>query len=93
MANKKALTAGAAGLGAMVGAGIGEKTNPLQYVGTPDMSSHINNLDGTASHTMQAMEVLNQTGNHTAMAIGAGLGAIAGGVALHHALGRQFRKN
>jgi hypothetical protein len=54
MANKKTLTAGAAGLGAMVGAGIGEKTNPLQYVGTPDMSSHINNLDGTASQIGRA---------------------------------------
>lgn len=93
MANKKAIVAGASGLGAIVGAGIGDKISPVKYVGTPDMSWHINNIDGTASNTMQSVEALNQTGNHTAMAIGAGIGAIVGGVALHRALGRQFRKD
>lgn len=93
MATKKQAVAGAAAAGALIGAGIGEKLSPITYKGTPDMDWHINNLDGTVSNTMKTVEALNVTGHHTAMAIGAGLGAIVGGVALHRALGQQFRKN
>lgn len=91
MATKKQLTAGAVGAGAIVGAGIGDKLSPVTYKVTPDMSWHINNLDGTTGHLPAAVEALNVTGHHTAMAIGAGLGAIVGGVAMHRALGGQFR--
>lgn len=91
MATKKNLVAGASGLGALIGAGIGDKISPVVYKSTPDMSWGIHNIDGTVGHLPATVEVLNQTGNHTAMAIGAGLGAIAGGVALHRALGRQFK--
>ena len=92
MATKKQLVAGASGIGALVGAGIGDKLSPVTFKSVPDMSWHINNIDGTTSNMMKAVEALNVTGNHTAMAIGAGIGAIVGGVAIHRALGRQFRK-
>jgi len=88
--NKKAVAAATAA-GTLIGAGIGDKLNPIVYKGTPDTSWHMENLDGTVSHTMQSVEALNQTGNHTAMAIGAGLGALVGGIAMHRALGKQFR--
>lgn len=91
MATKKQLAAGAAGVGAVVGAGIGEKLVPVTYKTTPDMSWHINNLDGTVGHLPATVEALNVSGHHTAMAIGAGIGAIVGGVAMHRALGGQFR--
>jgi hypothetical protein len=91
MATKKQLVAGASGVGAIIGAGIGDKVSPVTYQTTPDMSWGIHNLDGTVSHLPATVQALNETGNHTAMAIGAGIGAIAGGVALHRALGRQFR--
>lgn len=89
--NKKQAVAVASGVGALIGTGIGDKLNPIVYKSTPDMSWHINNLDGTTSNTMQSVQALNETGNHTAMAIGAGIGAIVGGVAMHRALGKQFR--
>ena len=92
---KKRITAAAAGLGAIVGAGIGEKVAPVTYSGTPDMSWHINNNDGTIANTMSAVHALGVSGHNTAMAVGAGLGAIAAGVAAHkylknRNLGRQF---
>lgn len=87
--NKK-ITAAATGVGALIGAGIGDKISPIVYKGTPDMSWHINNIDGTASNTMKTVQALNETGNHTAMAIGAGIGAIGVGIAAHRLLSRQF---
>jgi hypothetical protein len=93
----KKIVAGAAAAGAAIGAGIGEKLNPVKYAGTPDLSWHINNNDGTIANTMSAVHALNETGHNTAMAVGAGLGAIAAGVAVHkylknRNLGRQFDK-
>jgi membrane peptidoglycan carboxypeptidase len=82
----KKIIAGAAAAGAAIGAGIGDKLSPVKYVGTPDMSWHINNNDGTVANTLSAVHALNESGNHTAMAVGAGLGAIAAGVAVHKAL-------
>jgi hypothetical protein len=92
MATKKQIVAGASGIGALVGAGIGEKLSPITYKTTPDMSWGIRMNDGTVGHLPATVEALNVTGHHTAMAIGAGLGAIVGGIAIHRALGRQFRK-
>lgn len=91
MATKKQIVAGAAGAGAIVGASVGDAVSPVTYETTPDMEWGIHNLDGTVSHLPATVEALNVSGHHTAMAIGAGLGAIIGGVAVHHALGRQFR--
>lgn len=90
--NKKGWIANGAVGGAIVGASIGDKLSPVKYVGIPDTSWHMSNADGTVSHTMAAVQVLNESGHNTAMAIGAGLGAIVGGIAVHRALGRQFRK-
>lgn len=91
MANKKQIVAAASGVGAIIGAGVGDKLSPITYTGTPDMSWHINNLDGTMSNTLKSVQALNETGNHTAMAIGAGIGALGAGILMHRALGGQFR--
>ena len=90
--NKKQIVASATGAGALIGAGIGDKVSPVTYKTTPDMSWGIQNLDGTVGHLPATVEALNVTGHHTAMAIGAGLGAIVGGIAMHRALGKQFRE-
>jgi len=92
---KKGIIASVAGAGALIGAGIGEKAVPVEYKLTPDTSWHINNLDGTTSFTNAAVEALNTSGHNTAMAIGAGIGAITAGVGAYkylknRNLGRQF---
>lgn len=89
--SKGRIAAGAAA-GAVLGASIGDKLSPIKYVGTPDTSWHINNIDGTVSNTMSAVHALNESGHAGAMAVGAGIGAIVGGIAMHRALGKQFRK-
>lgn len=94
---KRAKIAGGSVAGAVVGAGIGEKLVPVKYATTPDTSWSMSNADGTASHVNSAVEALNASGHYGAMAVGAGLGLLAGGIVTHRliqngTMGRQWGK-
>lgn len=95
MAKKKGIIAGVSALASGIGAGIGGDMSPISYRPIADTSWHINNNDGTMGYLSKGVQTLNESGHGTAMAIGAGVGLLAGGYAAYRALknrnlGRQW---
>lgn len=87
-AARQAAVAGGTG-GALLGAGVGEKLVPLKFKLTPDYSWHMTTNYGDPNHYSVTAEALNSTQHNAAMAIGAGIGAVVGGVALYRHLKRN----
>lgn len=92
-AKKAGIVAAASGAGAIGAAGVADKLNPIKYAITADPAWHMNNADGTMSHAANAVQVLNESGNHAAMTAAAIIGAIGAGATAHHLLRKhQFDK-